>query len=125
LKEKNIKINIDIKPFDLEVHADKKYLEQIFINLIKNAFDAVASGSGIIDLKAYENNNGRIALLISDNGTGIPDDIQSQIFIPFFTTKTNGSGIGLSLARQIIRLHGGKISLDISEKKKTTFTIEL
>jgi nitrogen fixation/metabolism regulation signal transduction histidine kinase len=125
LKEKNIKINIDIKPFDLEANADKKYLEQIFINLIKNAFDAVASDSGIINLKAYENNNGKITLIISDNGTGVPDDIQSQIFIPFFTTKTNGSGIGLSLARQIIRLHGGKISLDISEKNKTTFTIEL
>jgi nitrogen fixation/metabolism regulation signal transduction histidine kinase len=125
LKEKNIKINIDIKPFDLEANADKKYLEQIFINLIKNAFDAVNNDSGIIDLKAYENNHGKIALIISDNGTGVPDDIQSQIFIPFFTTKTNGSGIGLSLARQIVRLHGGKISLDISEKNKTTFTIEL
>lgn len=124
LEEKKIRLNINIKPFDLDFNADKKYIEQIFINLIKNAIDAIHTNAGIIELKAFKNDNKKIVLVISDNGSGIIDDIQNKIFIPFFTTKTNGSGIGLSLARQIIQLHEGNISLDLSENK-TSFIIEI
>lgn len=124
LKEKNIELKIDIKPIDLEVEADKKYIEQIFINLIKNSIDAVHVNKGWIMLKAYKALNNKVLLEISDNGIGIPNELENQIFIPFFTTKKNGSGIGLSLARQIINLHGGSINLKQSDNK-TIFIIEL
>ncbi len=123
LNEKNIKLTNDIKPIDLELNADKNYIEQIFINLLKNSIDAIQSNTGLITLKAFQNEKEKLILEISDNGIGISDDIIDQIFIPFFTTKEQGSGIGLSLAQQIMRLHGGSISVQSVPEEKTTFTL--
>jgi len=123
LDSKNIELKIDIKPFDLELKADKKYIEQILINLIKNSVDAIQSNTGVINLKAYPNKNKNIILEINDNGIGIPENILGQIFVPFFSTKEHGSGIGLSLAQQIVRLHGGNISVYSEPNIKTTFIL--
>jgi len=123
LNEKNINLTIDLKPIDLEIRADKKYLEQTFINLLKNSIDAVKKDSGKIYLKAFYNDERKIILEIIDNGIGIADEIIDQIFIPFFTTKEKGSGIGLSLTSQIMRLHGGSISVVSEPEIKTKFTL--
>lgn len=124
LKEKQIKFNIHIKPFDLELNADRKYLEQIFINLIKNSIEAIKETNGMITLTAFQDENENIILKISDNGKGIPVEILDQIFIPFFTTKEQGSGIGLSLTRQIMHLHGGNIYAESVPGKNTIFTLQ-
>lgn len=123
LESKNIELQINILPIDLELNADKKYIEQIFINLIKNSIDAIDHKQGKIQLSAYKNETEKIVLKISDNGGGIPEEIQHQIFVPFFTTKEQGSGIGLSLAQQIMRLHGGSISVQSELDKGTSFTL--
>lgn len=121
--ERNIKLQIDIKPFDLELNADRKYIEQIFINLIKNSVESIDNKNGLIKLTAFLNKKEHLTLQISDNGHGISKEVLDQVFIPFFTTKEEGSGIGLSLARQIMRLHGGSISVQSTPKLETVFTL--
>ena len=87
-------------------------LDQVILNLVKNAIEALEeTGSPRIRLKGRLD-LGRTILSVSDNGPGVPEDVRDQIFIPFFTTKRSGSGIGLSLSRQIMTAHGGGISLD-------------
>ncbi len=124
LSEKNIDLQIDIIPFDLEVKADKKYIEQIFINLIKNSLEAITGENGQIKLSGYKSQNGKTILEIIDNGKGITPELQDQIFIPFFTTKEKGSGIGLSLTRQIMHLHGGSVSVKSMPGIETIFTLQ-
>ena len=119
----NIKISHDVKPEDLEISADKKQISQVLINLIKNALEALKNlEDGIIYIKGEINENGRAQITVTDNGPGIPSDLADKIFIPFFTTKESGSGIGLSLSRQIMQLHGGSLKVD-SMPQNTTFTI--
>ncbi len=119
----NIKITRDINPEDLEVSADKKQISQVLINLIKNSLEALKdSENGIIQIKAEINEIGRAQIIVTDNGPGIPADLTDKIFIPFFTTKESGSGIGLSLSRQIMQLHGGILKLE-SKPQSTSFTI--
>ena len=122
LAEKNIDLKIDIRPFDLEIYADKKYIEQICINLIKNSIEAINNNQGVIQLIAGKDKNEHKLLKIIDNGKGIVPELIDQIFVPFFTTKENGSGIGLSLARQIMQHHGGNISVN-SIPANTAFTL--
>jgi signal transduction histidine kinase len=124
LSEKNIDLQIDIIPFDLEVNADKKYIEQISINLLKNSLEAVNEKNGKIKLSGYKTKNGKTILEIKDNGKGIAPELIDQIFIPFFTTKEKGSGIGLSLSRQIMHLHGGSISIKSTPGVETIFTLQ-
>ncbi|MFP4023031.1 MAG: sensor histidine kinase [Thiohalospira sp.] len=138
LSEKNIDLQIEIIPIDLEVKADKKYIEQIFINLIKNSMEAITGDSGKIKLSGYKTKNGKTVLEIKDNGKGIAPELKDQIFIPFFTTKENlpdglsaeqagksgGSGIGLSLTRQIMHLHGGSVSVKSTPNVETVFTLQ-
>ncbi|PLX13208.1 MAG: ATP-binding protein, partial [Marinilabiliales bacterium] len=110
LTESNIVLKIEIQPIDLEINADKKYIEQVFINLIKNSIEAISDSKGIIKLNAYKTTNKKVIIEIQDSGKGIDPSIMDQIFIPFFSTKEKGSGIGLSLAQQIMQLHGGSIT---------------
>lgn len=96
----------------LQVIADKSLIEQILINLVKNALDATKERSHPrIELSAGINTEGKTYLQVSDNGTGIPADVQERIFIPFFTTKPAGSGIGLSISRQIMHIHRGNLTV--------------
>lgn len=103
-------INLSIQPDDLLLYADENLISQVVLNLLKNALHASQNGEAIL-IKAYNNDEGEVIIEICDNGCGIPDEIAPHIFIPFFTTKESGSGIGLSIARQIMRLHGGTLSL--------------
>ena len=119
LSDKNIKLNIHSNTSDYLI-ADKNQIEQIIINLIKNAIEANANKIEIISNSIKEDKH---LLKIIDNGDGIPQELIENIFVPFFTTKEQGSGIGLSLARQIMRLHGGNISVQ-SSAEHTTFTLE-
>jgi nitrogen fixation/metabolism regulation signal transduction histidine kinase len=125
LVHENIKIDSVVTPVDLEVSADKKQISQVLINLVKNSIEALKkSKDGKIRLAGEVNENNRVQISVSDNGPGIPEEVMDKIFIPFFTTKESGSGIGLSLSRQIMFLHGGNLKVVSEPGKLTTFTLE-
>lgn len=114
-KEKSDIVKILPVTSHLQIIADKAMIEQILINLIRNAVDATQNCSEpSIELSAGINAEGKTYIQVSDNGTGIPADVQERIFIPFFTTKPTGSGIGLSISRQIMHMHKGSLTV-ISE----------
>jgi two-component system nitrogen regulation sensor histidine kinase NtrY len=109
----------------LSLEADEKLLEQVMINLINNARHALA---GILnpEIQISARIDHDLALIeVKDNGSGIPEEMIGNIFIPFFTTRAEGSGIGLSLSRQIMRLHGGSISVKSKPAEETIFTLKL
>lgn len=124
LNTKGIKLFINVKPEFLELTADAELIEQVIINLIinsKQALEGIKNPS--INLLSNIDERGRVVIKVTDNGPGIPDDIQEKIFIPFFSTKKEGSGIGLSLARQIMRTHGGSIRVTSKPNTETIFTL--
>lgn len=124
LAESHITLKRVVDPSSLELTADPGMIEQVLINLILNAADALRdSPDPAVTLSACIGDRGKIVLEVSDNGPGIPKEVQEKIFVPFFTTKPNGSGIGLSLSRQIVRMHGGMILLNSEPGKQTTFTL--
>ena len=107
-KDQKDKIKIVPATAHLQVIADKGLIEQVLINLVKNALDATRHClRPQIELSAGINEEGKTFIRVSDNGTGIPVEVQERIFIPFFTTKPSGSGIGLSISRQIMHMHKG------------------
>jgi len=111
-------------PDDLEFTADEQLIEQVLINLLKNAIYALnGRNKGRIQLLAYRNKRGRITIQVTDNGPGILPDVLDKIFIPFFTTKPSGSGIGLSLSKQILRLHNATITAHSRPDEETVFTL--
>ena len=119
-------IVLDFKssPATLELTADFSLLEMVLINLVKNAFQAIGkSKDGKIKVSAFKNIENRVTILVKDNGAGIPSNIMDDIFIPFYTTKNKGSGIGLSLSRQIMRLHSGTITVSSIPNKATLFSL--
>ena len=112
--DSHINFQINITPDDLILYADENLISQVLINLLKNAIQAIETAGvseGIITLRAYCNKSEAILIEVSNNGPAIPPEIAEHIFIPFFTTKEGGSGIGLSISRQIMRLSGGSLSL--------------
>ena len=124
IHECGIECVVDITPAGLELTADEELIEQVLINLIKNAKYAVLDTQGAkITMKAFLDKRGRIALQILDNGPGILPDVIDKIFVPFFTTKHDGSGIGLSLSKQIMRMHGGSITAQSEPNVETNFTL--
>jgi len=118
-------LSVSVEPADLTFDGDRQLLEQALINLLHNAVDAVAGiENPRIDLSCrLENEN--VILEVCDNGQGIPPDIIERIFVPFFTTKSNGSGIGLSLVRQIAVAHSGQTEARSSPAGCTTFRLVL
>jgi nitrogen fixation/metabolism regulation signal transduction histidine kinase len=124
IKANNIICEQHIYPQSLVLNADKKMIEQVIINLIINSVNAL---EGIenkkIELKSFLEFNERIVIQVVDNGKGIPKEIIDKVFMPFFTTKEEGSGIGLSLSRQIMRLHGGTIKVQSEPLVETIFTL--
>jgi two-component system nitrogen regulation sensor histidine kinase NtrY len=125
LNKNRIKLEIQVVPDSLAITADKKLVEQILINLINNsiqAFDNIENPK--IILKAYHLSNKNPIIQVIDNGKGISDENIDRVFIPFFTTKKKGSGIGLSLSREIMRLHSGRIRVRSVPQKETIFTLE-
>jgi nitrogen fixation/metabolism regulation signal transduction histidine kinase len=116
-------ISRKVNPPDLEILADKKQISQVLINLVKNAKEALKdSRDGKITLTGEINRNGRPKITVADNGQGIPNELMDKIFVPFFTTRESGSGIGLSLSRQIMLLHVGSLKI-VSEPGRQTDAI--
>jgi len=121
-----IRFSFELQDPSMVIHADKNLLEQAFINLVRNSIDALkAIPGGIIQIKASMLEKLHLKLEISDNGPGISPEHESQVFIPFFTTKQKGTGIGLSIVRKIINMHGGTIQVDSGEDRGSTFVIRL
>jgi nitrogen fixation/metabolism regulation signal transduction histidine kinase len=120
----SINFNMKIDPESLEITADPALIEQVLINLCKNALEAVNSVSRPkIKLKAGTDGLGNPVIKIIDNGKGITEEVAEKIFIPFFTTKQQGSGIGLSLSRQIMRQHKGTLSVSSTPAVETVFSL--
>ena len=118
-----IKIVTSVYPEDLSIEADFAQIEQILINLVKNAVEALADHmNGTVQLKALYA-DGSAIIQVEDDGTGISGEILEDIFVPFYTTKENGSGIGLSLSKQIMQNHNGSISVNSEPMKGATFTL--
>ena len=122
----NIRISLEAVPEDLMVFADESMLAQVMTNLLKNAIHAIGTSvEGEIRLRAYVDDQDMIHIEVSNNGPEITPEMAEQIFIPFFTTKEDGSGIGLSLSKQMMRLQGGSIALLPYKDEWTTFAIML
>jgi len=119
-----IKLTVTVNPQEMELFADENLISQVLINLTKNALQANEKNpEGKIQVIAGINSEHRPEIRVVDNGPGIPDEILEQIFVPFFTTRENGSGIGLSLSRQIMRLHGGRLQVRSVLGKETVFSL--
>ena len=117
-------LEMKIDPESLELTADPGLIEQVLINLCKNSIEAMhATSSPLIKLIAMTDGSGNPLIQVIDNGPGIKADVLENIFIPFFTTKKEGSGIGLSLSRQIMRLHRGTLSVTSTPNIETTFSL--
>ncbi len=122
--EMGVNCQISIDPETLELSADERLIQQVLINLLKNAIYATQGRQNAqIWMKAYINKRGRVVIEVIDNGQGILPEVLDKVFIPFFTTKTTGSGIGLSLSKQIMRMHGGNISVTSTPEQETKFTL--
>jgi nitrogen fixation/metabolism regulation signal transduction histidine kinase len=122
MAKKNIKLEISIEPEDLTLMADKIMTDQVLINLVKNAIQAFDEQENkSIILKGFYNDKMRPVISVRDNGTGIEPEALEKIFIPFFTTKKTGSGIGLSLSRQFMRQHQGTLTVKTTVGKGTEF----
>lgn len=120
-----IRFELKVSSKSLEVYADEKQLIQVLVNLTKNAIQSLNSTSnGRITIQGEKNNTGNIIISVNDNGSGITSDLLDQIFIPFFTTRDQGTGIGLSLSKQIMRVHGGTLKVKSTPNEKTVFILE-
>lgn len=109
---RGVRLDIDVVPGSLEVYADRQLLDQVLINLVRNAADAIRDIDSPEMRLSAKLDFGRVIIRIRDNGRGIPEETVDQIFVPFFTTKRTGSGIGLSLSRQIMTAHRGEIVVE-------------
>ena len=119
---KGAALDINVVPESLEVHADRQLLDQVLLNLVRNASDAIEGVASPELQLSGKLDFGRVVIRIRDNGPGIPEETLDQIFIPFFTTKRDGSGIGLSLSRQIMTAHRGDIAVE-SDAGGTTVSL--
>jgi len=120
----DIKIITSVYPEDIAIIGDYAQVEQILINLIKNSIEALSNRkNGTIHLKAFYADDGTL-IKVEDNGIGISSDIIEDIFVPFYTTKENGSGIGLSLSKQIMQNHNGTISVNSAPNQGSEFTLK-
>lgn len=125
LDQKNIEMEIVLKDTDLILEADTSLIEQVLINVIVNSIDAVKDQPDPkILLTADIAINKKVIIKVADNGAGMSDEVLDKIFIPFFTTKKSGSGIGLSLCKQIMMLHHGNIHAQSIEGKGTSFVLQ-
>jgi signal transduction histidine kinase len=126
LHQKNIELEIILKDPDLSMEVDPSLIEQVLINLVVNAMEAVKEREHPrIVLSAAQSANNKIGIKVMDNGIGIAPELLDKIFIPFFSTRKNGSGIGLSLCKQIVMLHKGTIQVQSVEGGGTAFLLNI
>jgi two-component system, NtrC family, nitrogen regulation sensor histidine kinase NtrY len=118
-------ITTSVTPDDLTLIADDKLLAQVLINVVKNSLEAFVKSKygNKISINAFRNSEGRITFTVQDNGPGMDSETVEKVFVPFFTTKESGSGIGLSLSRQIMRIHNGNITCDSIPGRGTTISL--
>ncbi len=125
LEKKGIQLDTSFPVQPVSFQADPSLLEQVLINVVKNAADAVSGGEAPKIRIKVQKVGAKSQIIVADNGPGIPEEALDQIFVPFFTTKKEGSGIGLSLSRQIMRMHKGNIELHTVEGEGTVVTLTL
>lgn len=121
-------VSLRIAPIEVPITIciDENLFSQVIINLVRNSFQALSEQeNGVIKINTFKNSNGTTTINIIDNGHGIPSELLDEIFVPFFTTREHGSGIGLSLSRQIIRLHGGNLKVASRQGIETIFSIDI
>ena len=124
LTETAAEICVDVEPAEMLVYADEKLIEQVVMNLLRNASDATADiPAPRIDLVARIDSAERVRIEVTDNGKAIAGEVSENIFTPFFTTKHDGSGIGLSVSLRIMQLHNGSLRLTSNVDGKVTFTM--
>jgi len=124
LATRDIQLITRVEPETLEIAADIELLDQALINLVRNAIEALRdTPDGRIGLSAHRDSDGRVAIVVADNGPGIAADQREKIFVPFFTTKRQGSGVGLTLVRQIATAHGATV--DVSSTPGGGATVSL
>ncbi len=124
IESNHIQFIVNVKPQNLALSIDPELIQQVLINLIKNAVQALEERENkIIELLAYQDEKNNTLFILKDNGPGIDEEAQTKIFIPFFTTKKSGSGIGLSLSRQIMRQHNASISVKSKIDEGTEFIL--
>ncbi len=125
LEQKNIEVETILKDTDLILEVDVDLLEQVMINLVVNAIEAIKDKpEPRIILSAFVAGNRKTVIKVSDNGHGMAKELLDKIFIPFFSTKKSGSGIGLSLCKQIMMLHRGNIQVHSVEGEGTSFQLQ-
>ena len=126
LSNNQVKLLVRLPGTPLPITADADMIEQVVINLVKNGLEACQEcPEPQVEIKAFADplENNRVKVEIKDNGKGIPEEILDQIFVPFYTTKRHGSGVGLSLSRQIMRLHKGRLRVSNTAPGQTVFTL--
>jgi nitrogen fixation/metabolism regulation signal transduction histidine kinase len=124
LNGRNIELDVTVAPETLEIAADVELLDQALINLMRNAMEALRDeNTGRISLSARQDGGGRIVISVADNGPGIAPDQREKVFVPFFTTKRQGSGVGLTLVRQIATVHSAAVTISETEGGGTTVSI--
>lgn len=123
MHDKNILLKREITPSSLTLYVDEKLIEQVLINLIKNAVEALNGKSGTIGLQAGYDEKNTTFIRVTDTGCGITSDMIDSIFVPAFTTKEGGSGIGLSISKQLMQLHGGTIECRSEPNNGTCFEL--
>jgi two-component system nitrogen regulation sensor histidine kinase NtrY len=117
-------LSVSLADPDLQIFADQNLISQVLINLLKNALEANENNaSGKIKISASEGVKNHPEICVTDNGPGIPEENIDEIFVPFFTTRQNGSGIGLSISRQIMKVHGGNLKVRSVPDKETVFCL--
>jgi nitrogen fixation/metabolism regulation signal transduction histidine kinase len=113
-----------VTPTELDVYADRDLLEPVLLNLLRNAWQATRLvEKPVVELSGRLNRRNNVVIEVYDNGPGVPDEMAKKIFVPFFTTKEGGSGVGLALARQVMIAHGGFIRVDRNEAGGATFRL--
>lgn len=122
IRKSKVELAIDV-PDEITIEADEELMEQVLINMVKNAIEAtIDSDTPAVNLTAAKDQDG-ILLKIRDNGSGIEPEALERIFIPFYTTKKSGSGIGLALSQQIMQMHGGTLTVDSVPDSFTEFSL--
>ena len=119
-----VSLSSSVEPSGLYVYADRDLLEPVLLNLLRNAWQATKDmDDPHIELRGRLNRRGNTVIEVDDNGHGIAAEIATKIFVPFFTTREGGSGVGLALARQVMIAHGGFIRLGQKSSAGATFTL--